>query len=398
MGEAGLGAIVLGLSPTGLYTARELADLGVPVLGVARTWQCGIASRALTHSERYWKVEGDEDLLGRLQRLPELDSRTYVLIPTDDHSIEFLGEYGPALGESVRFQSSYTSGAAHLLLDKNRFRGVCEAAGVPAPRALVGAAPRLSELSRSLDFPLLVKPATIHRVMAFMRGQKVFVCHSHPELDELVSRLPEGSTEWLLQELVPGPESEIVMAAGFRSEAGELLDLLTARKLRQYPPCFGSASRVFVEPIPEIIEPTSRLLGAAGYSGVFAAEFKRDPRTGRFKVLEINARPSLWFGVCRRAGVRIVERAFREMAGLPSERSARPLAEGVLWRYGVKDVASALYYLCRGPGAPLPPPATDPPAAVRHRAWAVLEGWDPAPVASELLTYAIKAFERRPGS
>ena len=40
-------AVVLGLSPTGLYAVRELGRAGVPVVGVCSEWQTGSARRAI---------------------------------------------------------------------------------------------------------------------------------------------------------------------------------------------------------------------------------------------------------------------------------------------------------------------------------------------------------------
>ena len=40
-------AVVMGLSPTGLYAVRELGRAGITVTGVASGWQAGHASRYL---------------------------------------------------------------------------------------------------------------------------------------------------------------------------------------------------------------------------------------------------------------------------------------------------------------------------------------------------------------
>src|SRR5690606_18413526 len=97
-----------------------------------------------------------------------------------------------------------------------------------------------------------------------------------------------------------------------------------------------------------------RFLGALGYRGIAAVEFKRDLH-GALKMIEINVRPSLWFSLTSAAGKRPVLAAYHDLAG-----SSHPLAEGqqengVRWRYFLKDAWSSLFYLLNR-GFLLPPP------------------------------------------
>jgi predicted ATP-grasp superfamily ATP-dependent carboligase len=67
---------------------------------------------------------------------------------------------------------------------------------------------------------------------------------------------------------------------------------------------FGRAS-TYVETVnrPEIEEPARRLLSEIGFTGLVEVEFKQDPRTGCYKVLDINARVWGWHTLGDRAGV-----------------------------------------------------------------------------------------------
>jgi len=61
----------------------------------------------------------------------------------------------------------------------------------------------------------------------------------------------------------------------------------------------------------------TRLLGAAGYRGIFSAEFKKDERDGAFKILEINVRPWWFVEFTANCGVNVVEMAYRDALGYP---------------------------------------------------------------------------------
>jgi predicted ATP-grasp superfamily ATP-dependent carboligase len=79
---------------------------------------------------------------------------------------------------------------------------------------------------------------------------------------------------------------------------------LTAKRLRQYPVDFGRASS-FVETvdIPAIDAPSRRLLEAIGLTGLVEVEYKRNPSTGSYQLLDINPRVWGWHALSCRAGI-----------------------------------------------------------------------------------------------
>jgi predicted ATP-grasp superfamily ATP-dependent carboligase len=58
-------------------------------------------------------------------------------------------------------------------------------------------------------------------------------------------------------------------------------------------------------------------VNSIGYRGVFSAEFKYDQRDGRFKLLEVNARPWWYVEFAARCGVNVCAMAYRDALGLP---------------------------------------------------------------------------------
>src|SRR5919109_5497400 len=107
----------------------------------------------------------------------------------------------------------------------------------------------------------------------------------------------------MIQALTPGGgDAQLSYAALCRG--GEPVACLTARRARQWPMDFGRAS-TFVETIdaPEVEELAARVLGALRFDGIVELEFKRDPRDGRLKLLDINPRVWGWHTLGRAAGV-----------------------------------------------------------------------------------------------
>ena len=63
-----------------------------------------------------------------------------------------------------------------------------------------------------------------------------------------------------------------------------------SQKVRLGPPEFGLARVCVSRPMPELSAPAGRFLDALGYMGYSCTEFKRDPRDGIIKLIEVNGR------------------------------------------------------------------------------------------------------------
>jgi len=383
-------AVVLGLSATGLYAIRELGVAGIPVIGIGTTRQCGAASRYLQHVI----IEPDESR--RLVALRKLVSGTVakpVLIPTSDQDLEFIIRNSEELAEDFAFQGSYVDGQAAKILDKSTFYRLCDTHDVTYPALHEVAPHELDDLKDRLSFPVMIKPSRIHDIKAEMAGKKGWVAQDADEFTRVSKTIPRHAGSLLVQEIVPGPECEITLFTGYFDGNGAVHQPFTCRKLRQFPPGFGSASLVISEEEPETRQIAERFLRDIGFRGIAAAELKKDSVTGLRKIIEINPRPSLWFSVSTAAGKSVALAAYcdlTEAMPMPSEQNQQ---NGVLWRYPLKDSYSAWFYKLT-PGFVLPPPNVASASTAKKRVSAVSEPGDRAPAQAEYLTYLRKGLER----
>jgi predicted ATP-grasp superfamily ATP-dependent carboligase len=153
-------------------------------------------------------------------------------------------------------------------------------------------------------YPVIIKPA-FHSGFNPLTVSKAWRVDTR---EELLARYEEARTlvdpsTLMIQELIPGGgESQFSYTA--LCQEGRPITSLTARRVRQIPMDFGRAS-TFVETIddPAIAAPAVRLLEAMRYTGIVEVEFKRDPRDGKLKLLDINPRVWGWHSLCGSAGV-----------------------------------------------------------------------------------------------
>ena len=106
---------------------------------------------------------------------------------------------------------------------------------------------------------------------------------------------------------------------------------VTAQKLRLSPPQMGFPRVVVSKEVPEVIEPGRQLLSAMGFHGFANIEFKKDPRDGTYKLMEVNGRHNNSGMLSVRAGVNFPWIMYRHLvqgelppSGLTQKRKRRP--------------------------------------------------------------------------
>jgi predicted ATP-grasp superfamily ATP-dependent carboligase len=107
-----------------------------------------------------------------------------------------------------------------------------------------------------------------------------------------------------------------------------------------FPAEFGNSTLSVTIPLEEVgeaVESLRRLFEGLGYVGLFDAEFKHDHRDGRFKVLEVNARPWWQLELAGACGLDVTHMAYRDALGLPLE-PAHGYRLGRVWVHPLRDL------------------------------------------------------------
>lgn len=392
MMENHIDVVIMGSSPTGLYAVRELALAGFSVALVDISHGCAFHSKYI--KSKAHRFQGDLPSIEHwLQELSAKQEQKIILLPSSDIFIEFILQRAQQLSAKFKFTQSYFGNAAQLL-DKKIFHQLCQQHNMATPGVWQAENQEgLRMLAETIPYPCILKPELIHRAVGFLKGKKVLLAETKAEYLQHVDAIPEGLGGWLVQEIIPGAESEITLFGGYVDQQDEVRQSFTGRKLRQYPAGFGSASLVTSEICQETKTLTLQFIRRIGYQGVFGAEYKRDPRDGRLKIIEINPRPTLWFQTTHDAGKRIVEAMLNDLMHQKIIREM-PQSEKVCWRYGLKDMASALFYRKHKSTFIFPAPDTSTSANTNIKSWPVFAKYDFMPVFYEPIGYLRKAWLR----
>ncbi len=146
-----------------------------------------------------------------------------------------------------------------------------------------------------LEYPFIVKPAFKRNFKQYSKAKAVVV-NSRSQLEGLLAGQFSALDihDLLYQEIIPGGGKQQWSYAGLFVH-GDPVAAFTACRLRQHPPDFGRASTyVVAEHNPEVEAESRRVMSALQYTGLGEVEWKRDPRDGQLRFLEVNARCWGW--------------------------------------------------------------------------------------------------------
>ena len=222
------------------------------------------------------------------------------------------------------------AGLVEALADKLRFAALAERLRLPVPFTLT--LPRGSELRGWDRFPCVVKPVMRSpRFAQLARNQKAMRVPDRSEMDALRAVIESYDTDFVIQQAIDGGEECIESYHAYVRPGGEVIGEFTGRKLRTAPRLYGYSTYVEITDQDEVRRLGRSILERIGFSGVAKIDFKRDPRTGRLYLLEINPRFNLWHHAGAAAGVSIPALVYRDCLEPGSARPAGRARAGVRW-------------------------------------------------------------------
>jgi predicted ATP-grasp superfamily ATP-dependent carboligase len=207
------------------------------------------------------------------------------------------------------------------MLDKLSTYQWAREAGVPTPGFWeVDSRQQVLGLRDELVFPLMVKPRLSHLFEARF-GRKHVIVSGFEELLGVFDSATEAGMEVLLMEYIPGGDERLCSYYTYLDEASRPLFHFTKRVVRRYPAEMGAACYHVTDWIPELVPLANALFSHAGLRGLANVEFKLDPRDGRYKLIECNARFTASNCLVSASGFDLASFVYNRLVGLPQ----RPL-------------------------------------------------------------------------
>jgi predicted ATP-grasp superfamily ATP-dependent carboligase len=280
----------------GMIVARTLAQAGHRVVGADdRRLPWGMRSRYIAH-QHLLPAEGDPALAEALLDITRQE-RPDVLLP-------FAGAAAVASrhGEFTALTSLLVPDAVHLaqVSDKAALRALCQRFGIDAPRTY---SPDEAERITGRGETLVVKPRRGRG-----GGDRVRFVSSVEALRDAVESIRRSGEDAVIAERVPGAtDREHVLQLLFDARS-RLIAWFSFRKIVKSPLRTGVTAAAVSTHDTDLVELVRPLFESMHWQGPADLDWKVDPRDGRPKLIEINARFSGAIGFPIALGV--------DMAGL----------------------------------------------------------------------------------
>jgi predicted ATP-grasp superfamily ATP-dependent carboligase len=340
-----VGAVVVGGDHPGLGIARSLGRRGIPVYVLDDQYCISQFSRYATRVVRVEHLLDERKAVEAVLGVGrQFNLRDWVLFPTRDEHVAAFSRHREELAEFFRVTTGEWE-SVEWAWDKKKTYELAETLAIPVPKTFNVSADELSSLYSRL--PLAIKPA-IKENFFYATGAKAWRANTVNELHQFYEKAARQirPEEILIQEIIPGDGSEQFSYCAFFHQ-GKPYSTLTARRARQHPREFGRASSYVVTVDAPIIEELSeRFLRSINFHGLVEIEFKRDPRDGRYKLLDVNARTWGFHWIGSACGVDFPYLAFADQLGLGTEKTRAPA--GVGWLRLLTDVPTAIADLAHG--------------------------------------------------
>jgi D-aspartate ligase len=312
----------------GLAAIRSLGRRGLRVLALDhRPYALGFRSRYAEQRLAPDPFEDENGFIAALGSIAEETDDVLPVFPTHDEHVNAIARHADVLAERYRFPFPSWEVLERIQSKRHQLE-TAESIGVPVPRTLYPQSPEEAlAAGDELGFPLIVKPSAN---VGFRRShaRQLFRCENATEL----GRAYEAAAPYepMVQELIPGTAEEMYTLGSYLDRDGQALGLFSGRKLSQTRGYMGSArvgEAVWVE---EVVEQGLSLLRALGFHGISQVEVMRDPRDGRYKLLEVNPRLWQWHSLAAACGVDLPYIAYRDLVGDPLP-PARMRGDGKRW-------------------------------------------------------------------
>lgn len=305
--------ILLGGEYNVISIARSLSKEGVRVFAINHPEVASLRSRYVTRVE----VPGDNHSVDNWCR--------YLLAPASDHlkgaalfccsdeAIKLVSENWKAL--SLRYILEPCPPDTRLvLLDKLSTYESASACGIAHPRFWrIEVGQGVDEVAQACLFPVILKP----RLSQHWRllGARYLRADTPQQLRLHYRRCVDLNIPVVAMEFILGGDDRYCSYYTYIDETGYPLFHFTKRLLRRHPTNDGGATYHITDWNPEVAAKGLRLFRHVGLRGLGNVEFKRDPRDGELKIIDVNARYTGGNALVTRSGIDLALLSYAQLTG-----------------------------------------------------------------------------------
>lgn len=275
---------------TGLITARSLRGMNLSICGLV------LNLNAPACKSRYWnrlfEVGSNgyyEDLIkiGR-QNLTKTGNKSILLVSQDEIVI-IVSERRSVIEKyyNINFPDKES---VNLMMDKTSFHTWGKENEFSVPKSnIVENYEDIHTVQNEYKSPFILKPFVRNSTWDRKYPNQKFFYIKYP--DELAKIIEDGtlfdySSKYLIQEWVPGEDSDVYFCLFLFDENGLEIDSILGRKIYQWPLLGGSTAICIEYNNHELLKLSRRIMRCVKAKGLCSIEFKQHKDTGEYFITE----------------------------------------------------------------------------------------------------------------
>jgi len=308
-------AVVLGCYVTGLAVIRNLGRKKIPVIGLdPNPLQIGLFSKYCIGVECPHPRWEKKEFINFLLELGEELDKKGVLIPSEDmYSLEIL-KNRKKLEKYYHFTMA-DEDASLKLINKQKFYETLEKYEIDYPKTYyLKDFTEIDEIINNIKYPCYIKPS----YSCYFKEDfqvKMFIVKNYKELLFFYKKAKVKNHDVIIQERIPGASKNNYCLNAYFNKDFEPMGICTYKRIREWPFSRGCSCLIEKAYNSQLIEMTNSLIHNIGYYGIIDAEFKKDPRDNKLKLIEINARPWMQISLSAKHGIDHCYMAYSDSIG-----------------------------------------------------------------------------------
>ena len=341
-------AVVLGMFETGLAVGRSLGRSGIKVLGLDPVKNVGFYSRYIDAMICPHPLEREQEFIAFLLRVAAREKMRPALFITSDDFLLPVSRNRKNL-EQHYLMNLPSHQIIECIADKYRQYTLALNVGIPVPQTFFAEnMDQLLEIKDRIPLPAFIKGAEVTLWRKKMGvASKGFVVHTQEELKNTFETVFRRGANGLVQELIPGPDTNHYKSSCYLSRNGEVLLAFGLQKIRQQPVGFGFGCLVQSVDYPEMVALGKDFFTRIGYRGVGSTEFKLDLRDNKLKLIELNPRYWQQNALAEKCGMNFPLMDYMELTD-QEPKAIHEYRSGVKWVNIYSDIESYREYRQRG--------------------------------------------------
>lgn len=311
------------LNLSALAVVRSLSRQKIPVVLVTTNKTDAIIDSRHCHHVEYcpYLYDNESALVEFLNALAEKYAGPRVLVPVVDECAYFVGKRYDELKSQFLIPAAGWD-AVQVVNDKRQQYELAESLGIAIPETYFpkSVADVIALAERISNYPYVIKPNVsfewkLSTMRSRAKGKKGIKVDSAQELIQRAEEIFVPGYDFMVQEVIGGRDERLVTFLAYMDRKGKPHSYFVRKKIRQSPVDFGYCTMTESCHNETVVAQSSYLLNALGFHGMCGVEWKLDPATDTYKLIEINGRAVNTTGCAIAAGVDLPTIAYFDAIG-----------------------------------------------------------------------------------